>query len=148
VETTIYAAPGGKPVPPFPVDDDIISKVRKGAVPFSRDGATPRVCIPLLHQITLVGLIIVESTDPERFQTEKVWQTLGHTGMLSYYVARARHVERVKRDNARLDEMLAAQNGVIGDSVAMRAVLRLVGKVAGGNSTILITGETASRTSP
>src|SRR5581483_9060749 len=56
----------------------------------------------------------------------------------------ARHVEALESENLQLRSEMNIEHSMIGDSPAMQKVLRFIGRVAPGNSTVLIRGESGT----
>jgi len=56
----------------------------------------------------------------------------------------ARHVERLEAENRRLKAEINIEHNMVGESAPMRAIYRLVSRVAPTDSTVLITGESGT----
>jgi two-component system response regulator HydG len=90
-------------------------------------------------------VMYLEASSPgSRFDSDllQVATTLGNITALA--IQNARHLERLDGENRRLHEELNIHHSMVGESKAMREVYEFVSRVAGRDSTVLISGESGT----
>ena len=102
------------------------------------------LAVPLEVRGTVVGALYLEASSPaSRFDDLlQLVTTLGNITALA--IENARYVERLDGENRRLNEELKIQHSMVGESKAMREVYEFVSRVAGRDSTVLISGESGT----
>ena len=103
------------------------------------------LAVPLEVQGKVLGVMYLEASsagsrfDPDLLQ---LVTTLGNITAMA--IENARHLERLDGENRRLHEELNIHHSMIGESKAMREVYEFVSRVAGRDSTVLISGESGT----
>jgi transcriptional regulator with GAF, ATPase, and Fis domain len=100
---------------------------------------------PLEMQGKILGALYLESSaSGARFNSDllQLVSTLGNIAALA--IENARHLERLGGENRRLHEELNIHHSMIGESKAMHEVYGFVSRVAGRDSTVLISGESGT----
>ena len=115
-------------------------------------GAAGAAAYPLLSQGEALGVIGMVSTrvlSDEEFELLGIFADQAAMAIKSAYLYRdlARYRDRLEVENAYLQEEIQQERGfegIIGDSPALRAVLRKVQQVSRVETTVLLTGETGT----
>jgi transcriptional regulator with GAF, ATPase, and Fis domain len=103
------------------------------------------LAVPLEVQGTVSGVMYLEATSPDaRFDSDllQLVTTLGNITALA--IQNARHLEHLGGENRRLHEELNIHHSMVGESKAMHDVYAFVSRVAGRDSTVLISGESGT----
>ena len=103
------------------------------------------LAVPLDVQGKVLGVMYLEaSTAGVRFDSDllQLVTTLGNIAGLA--IENARHLERLGGENRRLHEELNIHHSMVGESKAMHEVYGFVSRVAGRDSTVLISGESGT----
>jgi transcriptional regulator with GAF, ATPase, and Fis domain len=103
------------------------------------------MAVPLDVQDKVLGVMYLDASSPgARFGSDllQLVTTLGNITALA--IENARHVERLDGENRRLHEELDIHHSMVGESKAMHEVYGFVSRVAGRDSTVLITGESGT----
>jgi len=103
------------------------------------------LAVPLEVQGKVLGAMYLDASSPgARFDSDllQLVTTLGNITALA--IENARHVERLGGENRRLLEELNIHHSMIGESKAMHEVYGFVSRVAGRDSTVLISGESGT----
>jgi Nif-specific regulatory protein len=103
------------------------------------------LAVPLEVRGKMLGVMYLEASSPgSRFDSDllQVATTLGNITALA--IENARHLERLDGENRRLHEELNIHHSMVGESKAMREVYEFVSRVAGRDSTVLISGESGT----
>jgi transcriptional regulator with GAF, ATPase, and Fis domain len=103
------------------------------------------LAVPLEVRGKTLGVMYLEASSPgSRFDSDllQVATTLGNITALA--IENARHLERLDGENRRLHEELSIHHSMVGESKAMREVYEFVSRVAGRDSTVLISGESGT----
>jgi transcriptional regulator with GAF, ATPase, and Fis domain len=103
------------------------------------------LAVPLEVQNKVLGVMYLDASSPgARFDSDllELVTTLGNIAALA--IENARHVERLGGENRRLSEELSIHHSMIGESKAMHEVYDFVSRVAGRESTVLISGESGT----
>jgi len=103
------------------------------------------LAVPLEVQDKVLGVLYLEASSPgERFDPDllQLVTTLGNITALA--IENARQLERLGGENRRLNEELNLHHSMIGESKAMHEVYGFVSRVAGRDSTVLISGESGT----
>jgi transcriptional regulator with PAS, ATPase and Fis domain len=92
-----------------------------------------------------LGVMYLDASSPgARFNSDllQLVTTLGNIAALA--IENSRHLERLGGENRRLHEELNIHHSMIGESKAMHEVYGFVSRVAGRDSTVLISGESGT----
>jgi Nif-specific regulatory protein len=103
------------------------------------------LAVPLEVQGKVLGVMYLDASSPgARFDSDllELVTTLGNITALA--IENARHLERLGGENRRLHEELNIHHSMIGESKAMHEVYEFVSRVAGRDSTVLISGESGT----
>ena len=103
------------------------------------------MAVPLEVRGTMLGVMYLEASSPgSRFDSDllQLVTTLGNITALA--IENARYLERLDGENRRLHEELNIHHSMVGESKAMREVYEFVARVAGRDSTVLISGESGT----
>jgi Nif-specific regulatory protein len=103
------------------------------------------LAVPLEGQDKVLGVLYLEASSAgARFDSDllQLVTTLGNITALA--IENARHLERLGGENRRLHEELNIHHSMIGESKAMHEVYGFVSRVAGRDSTVLISGESGT----
>ncbi len=103
------------------------------------------LAVPLEVQGNMLGVMYLDASSPgARFDSDllQLVTTLGN--IVGLAIENARHVERLGGENRRLNEELSIHHSMIGESKAMHEVYGFVSRVAGRDSTVLISGESGT----
>jgi transcriptional regulator with GAF, ATPase, and Fis domain len=103
------------------------------------------LAVPLEVQGKMLGVMYLDASSPgARFDSDllEFVATLGNITALA--IENARHLERLGGENRRLYEELNIHHSMIGESKAMHEVYDFVSRVAGRDSTVLISGESGT----
>jgi len=137
--------------------DDILTDASFGTAPAQNEmlrplGAVGAATYPLLFRGELLGsmgLVARRPLDDEEFQLLGIFADQAAMAIKSAHLFRElqRYRDRLEVENAYLQEQLHEERGwegIIGESPALRAVLRRVQQVAPVETTVLLTGETGT----
>jgi transcriptional regulator with GAF, ATPase, and Fis domain len=103
------------------------------------------LAVPLEVQDKILGVLYLEASSPGVLFDSDLLQlvtTMGNITALA--IENARHVEKLGGENRRLVEELTIHHSMVGESKAMREVYAFVSRVAGRDSTVLISGESGT----
>jgi Nif-specific regulatory protein len=103
------------------------------------------VAVPLYISGALHGALAVRVHENERSALTAHLETLTAVASLASVGFEAnQEVEALKAENALLQEQIAINTGIVGNSPAIRRLLELVDRVAPRDTTVLITGESGT----
>jgi two-component system response regulator HydG len=109
------------------------------------DAPLRTIGVPLYLAGALGGALIVRLVEHEVAHFETHLETLTAIASLASIGFEAnREVETLKAENALLQEQIAVNTGIVGDSQPIRRLLDLVQRVAPRDTTVLITGESGT----
>ena len=124
---------------PFPFDEKVALRVLREGVSDCRDKA---ICCPMRTFETKVGVIYAAMSE-----TGVEWFTSTHLRLLESIASSAavalehvRYVVWLEGENRRLNELLYAEHGMIGQSERMKEVYRFISRVGPGERPVLIVG--------
>ncbi len=115
-------------------------------------GARGAAAYPLIFQdevLGSIGMICGRALTDDEFELLGIFADQAATSIKSAYLFRelARYRDRLEVENAYLQEELQVERGfegIVGESPALKAVLRKVRQVAAVETTVLLTGETGT----
>jgi transcriptional regulator with GAF, ATPase, and Fis domain len=103
------------------------------------------LAVPLSVQDKKLGVIYMDASSPGvRFDSDllQLVSALGNIAALT--IENARHLEWLGGENRRLHEELNIHHSMVGESKAMLDVYEFISRVAGRDSTVLISGESGT----
>ena len=103
------------------------------------------LAVPLAVQDKVLGAIYLDASSPGvRFDSDllQLVSALGNIAALT--IENARHLEWLGGENRRLHEELNIHHSMVGESKAMHEVYEFISRVAGRDSTVLISGESGT----
>src|SRR5213594_2224548 len=123
----------------FPIDETVASKVLRGS---TLDYQEKAICCPMTTFDTKVGVIYVEmaKSGSEWFTGNHVELLESIAGATAVALEHVRYVAWLEGENQRLNELLYAEHGMIGDSERMKEVYRFISRVGPGERPVLILG--------
>ena len=128
------------------LSNDLLSADSIGETPSLVTGRVCSVlCVPLTVFERGLGVIYLDSSNPAaRFDEGHLQLLTGIGGIGASALENARHFEWFANENQRLQEEIRIQHQMIGQSPAMQAVYKFIGKTAPTDSTVLIRGESGT----
>ncbi len=106
---------------------------------------TGMVGVPLYLAGALGGALVIRIQDPEPDRLTAHLETLTAIASLATIGFEAnREVETLKAENALLQEQIAINTGIVGNSASIRVLMERVDRVAPRDTTVLITGESGT----
>ncbi len=100
---------------------------------------------PLEVQGNVLGIMYLEASNPGvRFDSDLMQLVTSLGNIAGLAIENARHLERLGGENRRLHEELNIHHSMVGESKAMHEVYGFVSRVAGRDSTVLISGESGT----
>ena len=123
------------------------------ALPNTTNSAAPeqqveqrtRLCVPMLSNEKVIGLIYLESSTPTTAVSEDDFQLLSAiAGLLIIGIENARQLERLGSENQRLHAEVSLSHDMVGRSPRMRDIYQFIKRVAPSDSTVLICGESGT----
>jgi Nif-specific regulatory protein len=103
------------------------------------------VCVPLPLFEKVIGVIYVDSSDPETQLDEDHLQLMTAIARIAAFALdTARRMEWLEDENQRLQRDLNIEHNMIGESPRMREVYRFISRAAPTDSTVLIRGESGT----
>jgi transcriptional regulator with GAF, ATPase, and Fis domain len=100
---------------------------------------------PMEAQGKLVGVLYLDaSSSGVQFDAGLLQLILALGNIAGLAIENARRLEWLGGENRRLQQELAADHGMVGESPPMRAVLDFISRVAGRESTVLVWGESGT----
>ncbi|HEX4227670.1 MAG TPA: sigma 54-interacting transcriptional regulator [Bryobacteraceae bacterium] len=120
----------------------LIRVCQEGAM---QDAELGIVSVPLYLSGILGGVLCVRVEDRELPQLTAHLETLTAVASLASIGFEANHeVETLKAENALLQEQIASNTGIVGNSPIVRRLLALVDRVAPRDTTVLVMGESGT----
>ncbi|HSE31391.1 MAG TPA: sigma 54-interacting transcriptional regulator [Pyrinomonadaceae bacterium] len=108
-------------------------------------GAKSVMCVPLMMMNRIIGVIYLDSTDPQaQFNKDHLQLVTAISGIAAVAIENARQFEWLESENQRLLADVNIDHNMIGESTAMQRVYHFISKVAPTDSTVLITGESGT----
>jgi transcriptional regulator with GAF, ATPase, and Fis domain len=109
----------------------------------------PRVgsvlAVPLAVQDRVLGVIYLDASSPGvHFDSDLLQLVTALGNIAALTIANARHLEWLGGENRRLHEELNIRHSMVGESKAMHEVYEFISRVAGRDSTVLISGESGT----
>ena len=109
----------------------------------------PRVgavlAVPLSVQDRVLGVIYLDASSPGvNFDADLLQLVTALGNIAALTIENARHLDWLGGENRRLNEELSIRHSMVGESKAMHEVYDFVSRVAGRDSTVLISGESGT----
>ena len=103
------------------------------------------LCLPLIVFDRTLGVIYLDTSDPNaRFDEGHLQLMTGVADIAAFAVENARHFELLENEKAQLQKEIQIEHEMIGESLPMRSIYNLIGKVAATDSKVLIRGESGT----
>lgn len=103
------------------------------------------LAVPLVRLEEVIAILYIETEDPQNCFDEDHLQLISAVGNVTLMaIANIQQTERLLQENQWLQRDLELQHSLVGESEPMRAVLRLIERVAPTDSTVLILGESGT----
>jgi Nif-specific regulatory protein len=103
------------------------------------------LCVPLIMLGHTLGVIYLDTDVPDvRFDKDHLQLLTAIAAIAAVAIQNARHIETLETENRRLIADLNLEHNMVGESPAMQQVYHLISKVAGSESTVLISGESGT----
>ena len=103
------------------------------------------LAVPILRDEYVVGVIYLDSSEPaERFDKGHLQLLTAISGVATIALENVRNLESLSEENRRLQTELGLEHSMVGESPALRETVRLVGRVAPTDATVLILGESGT----
>ena len=108
-------------------------------------GAMFVMCVPLMMFDHNIGVIYLDSTDPQdQFNKDHLQLVTAISGIAAVAIENARQFEWLESENQRLLADVNIDHNMIGESGPMQRVYHFISKVAPTDSNVLITGESGT----
>jgi len=102
-------------------------------------------CVPLKMDGKIIGVVqVVDKVDASPMSQDDLNLLGEFANLAALAIANARQIERVKKENLQLKEVIGKQTKIVGKSPALQAVIDDAIKVANSNATTLILGESGT----
>ena len=103
------------------------------------------LCVPLIVHGRSLGVIYLDTDVPDvHFDQDHLQLITAVAANAAVAIQNARHIERLENENRRLMADAGLEHNMVGESAAMQHVYQLIAKVAGSESTVLISGESGT----
>lgn len=103
------------------------------------------LCVPLIMHGRTLGVIYLDTDVPDvRFDQDHLQLITAVAAIAAVAIQNARHIETLESENRRLIADANLDHNMVGESTAMQQVYQLISKVAGSESTVLISGESGT----
>ena len=120
-------------------------KVFEEAESLAGSEAESVLCVPLLVLEKLMGVIYLETSDVAApFDEDHLQLLIAIASIAAVASQNALHVEWLQSENRRLQEDIAIEHNMVGESEAMRRVHQFIAKAAPTNSSVLVCGESGT----
>src|SRR5205807_913675 len=101
--------------------------------------------VPLEFLGRIRGVVYLDARNPAAPFDEDLLQLVTAIGSIAAVtLENARHIELLELENRRLQDEINLEHDMVGESHNMREVFQFIGKVAPGDSTVLIHGESGT----
>jgi transcriptional regulator with GAF, ATPase, and Fis domain len=103
------------------------------------------LCVPLLISKKALGVIYLDTSDPQaRFDEGHLQLLTAIAGIAAAPFENASRLHWLEQENHRLQKEFGIKHQMIGESAPMRTVYQFIGKVAPTHSTVLLRGESGT----
>ena len=122
-----------------------IQKITDSAAADELTEKRTRLCVPMISNEKVIGLIYLESDSPTTALSEDDFQLLSAiAGLLVIGIENVRQLERLGSENQRLHAEVNLSHDMVGRSPRMRDIYQFIKRVAPSDSTVLICGESGT----
>ncbi len=145
-----------------PISSTVVDRVLKEGIAISSNDAQFRatlgaadslrargvkavLAVPILRDDRVMGAIYLDSSAPEAVFDKGHLQLLtAISGVAALALENVRNLESLAEENRRLQTELGLEHNMVGESPALRETVRLIGRVAPTDATVLILGESGT----
>jgi transcriptional regulator with GAF, ATPase, and Fis domain len=127
------------------VIEEKVSLLDSGPANHQQTQQRTRLCVPMISNEKVIGLIYLESSSPTTALSEDDFQLLSAiAGLLVIGIENACQLERLGSENQRLHAEVSLSHDMVGRSPRMRDIYQFIKRVAPSDSTVLICGESGT----
>lgn len=128
------------------LSNDLLAAGGPGETPSLLDTLVCSVlCVPLIGFEGPLGVIYLDTSVPAaRFDEGHLQLLTAIAAIAASPLENARRLESLEDENQRLQKEIHVEHQMIGESAAMQAAIKFIGKVAPTDSTVLIQGESGT----
>ncbi len=106
---------------------------------------TSLMCVPIGASGRVLGIIYVDSCAPKQhFDRNHLQLLVGIAGIAGLALDNARHLQWLEGENQRLKADITLEHNMVGESLPMREIYQLIGKLAAADSSVLLYGESGT----
>jgi len=150
----------GSADPHVPISSTVVDRVLKeGAAISSNDarhaavlsaaeslgGVRSVLAVPILRADRVAGVIYLDSSDPAAdFDIGHLQLLTAVSGITAMALENIRHLEALSEENRRLEAEVGLEHSMVGESPALRDTIRVIGRVAPADTTVIIFGESGT----
>jgi transcriptional regulator with GAF, ATPase, and Fis domain len=149
-------------VPRVPISSTVVDRVLKEGIAISSSdpryttalsaaeslqerGVKSVLAAPILRQDRVLGVIYLDSTNPQTtFDKGHLQLLTAVSGIAALALENLRNLEVLAEENRRLEAEAGLEHSMVGESPALRETIRLIGRVAPTDATVLIFGESGT----
>jgi Nif-specific regulatory protein len=103
------------------------------------------LCVPIVSQDKALGVIYLDSRNPSiKFDKDQLQMVTAIANIAAGALASVQHVEWLERENEQLRTSLNIEHDMLGRSLPMDEILKLISRVGPTNLTVLISGESGT----
>ncbi|HMC62237.1 MAG TPA: sigma 54-interacting transcriptional regulator [Candidatus Solibacter sp.] len=108
-------------------------------------GVKSVLAVPILRDGRALGVIYLDSSQAEGgFDKGHLQLVTAISGVAALALENVRNLESLAEENLRLQTELGLEHNMVGESAALRETVRLIGRVAPTDATVLILGESGT----
>lgn len=120
-------------------------KAFQSAKSLSASDVKSLLVVPLAILDKVMGAIYLDTADPGVcFDEDHLELIMAAATIAGMAIENLRHLEWLKSENSRLQAEINLEHNMIGESLQMREVFKMIGRVAPADSTVLICGESGT----
>lgn len=103
------------------------------------------LCVPLMMMDRPLGLLYLDTSQRHsRFDQDHLQLVSAIAAITAVAIENARHIEWLESENQRLLHDVNIEHNMVGESPSMKQVYQFISRVAGTDSTVLISGESGT----
>jgi Nif-specific regulatory protein len=111
----------------------------------STRGVKSLLAVPILRDDRALGVIYLDSSDPvAAFDRGHLELLTAISGVTAIAVENVHHLQNLAEENRRLQAEVNLEHNMVGESPKLRETIRIIGRVAPTDSTVLIFGESGT----